>query len=90
MKRPSSQALEQQLLFQRQMQQSQLQSEQSTFEAQRASQQSLVKTGVAEEQAMMDRGIRKKIAKPVTLGTILTSPMGLLGNPMLSSTKLGG
>jgi phosphopantetheinyl transferase (holo-ACP synthase) len=90
MKRPSTGALEQQLMAQRAQQLALGQQEQAAFNAQRKSSQDQAAATVAAEEAAYKAGVNKKIRKPVTLSTILTSPQGILGNPILSTSRLGG
>ena len=90
MKRPSTNQFEQQLLFQRSLEQSRLQTQTASFEQERQQRAAQAQATVAAEQAALEAEKEKKIRKPVTLGTLLTSPKGILGNPVLSGTKLGG
>lgn len=93
-KRPSSQMAQMQQIMQMQLQQQQTQSanalaqEQANFQAQQAQQKAAAAAKVAADQAAMDANIKKATQRPVKLGTLLTSPTGLLGNPILSGTKL--
>ena len=87
---PSSAFFEMQLMQQRMQQQNQLASEQEAFRQSQAQQQQAAAARVNNQQTQMDASIKKQIAKPVKLGTLLTNPNGLLGNPLLSGTKLSG
>lgn len=87
---PSSSMFEMQLMQQRLQQQQALQSEQAAYSAQLAQQNSAAASRVQQQQSQIDAGIKKQIARPVKLGTLLTSPNGLLGNPILSGSKLSG
>lgn len=45
---------------------------------------------VANQQASLSSSVNAATQAPVTMATLLTSPKGILGNPTLSYTKLGG
>jgi hypothetical protein len=79
-----------QLMFQNMMRQQALQQEQAAYSAEAERQRRAAEERVAAQQAALDAGIKGAIGKPVTLGTLLTSNSGLLGNPVLSLQKLSG
>ena len=45
---------------------------------------------VNSQEAAINSSVNQAASAPVNLGTILTTPKGALGNPMLALTKLGG
>jgi hypothetical protein len=81
---------EQMLLAQRQISQAAAAQEAAQFAAARSASAQQAQQQIAAENLFLEKGIRKAARRPVTLGTLLTSPQGLLGNPVLSGTKLGG
>jgi flagellar biosynthesis/type III secretory pathway protein FliH len=90
-KRPSGSSMfEQMLQTQNTQRKQQAAAEEAAFSQQLAAQRQQASANAAASQAQMDEEIRKKAAQPVRLGTLLTSPVGLLGNPVLSGTKLSG
>lgn len=88
--RPNPQSYENQLMQQRLMSQYQSQAEQSAYSQTLGVQRAQAAQQVQQQQAGLTNSIKKATRKPVTLGTILTSPAGLLGNPILSGSKLSG
>lgn len=91
MKRPStsgSDMYSQMLVQQNALRQRQAASEQSTYSQQLEQERQAAAARVAQQQAGMEDAIKKKAGTPIKLGTLLTSPTGLLGNPVLSGTKL--
>jgi len=87
---PSADMFTQMMLMQNMQRQSQLAAESASFTAGLQAQRAQAEANVKAQQAGMDAGIRRSIAKPVKLGTLLTTQNGLLGNPLLSSTRLSG
>lgn len=89
-KRPTggSDAYTQMLMQQNAARQKALVSEQATFSQQAEQERQNAAARVAGQQALAEDAIKKKASTPMKLGTLLTSPTGLLGNPVLSGTKL--
>ena len=87
---PSADMFTQMLLMQNMQRQQQLATEQANFSAGLQAQRTQAEANVNQQKASLDAGIRRSIAKPVKLGTLLTSPAGLLGNPLLGVTRLSG
>ncbi len=89
MKAPSSSAATNQLLQQYALSQAQSQQQQDAFKAQLAQQQTADQALVAGQQSTLNGQVASATKRPVDFKTILTSPSGLLGNPLLSQSKLG-
>lgn len=87
---PKSDGLMNMLMMQNMTRQADLAKEQAAYSASMEQQRQQAEANVRAQQAQMEADIKKKASTPVTLGTLMTSPNGLLGNPMLSSTKLSG
>lgn len=89
MKAPSSSAATNNLT--QQYLQSQLSSnaKQAELTQQLADQRAADDALVAQEKNTQAQTVAKAARKPVNFSTILTSPAGLLGNPLLAQTKLG-
>jgi len=87
---PKSDGLMNMLMMQNMTRQTELAKEQAAYSASLDQQRRAAEESVRAQQAQMEADIKKKATTPVTLGTLMTSPNGLLGNPMLSSTKLSG
>lgn len=88
--RPNPQTYQNQLLQQYQQQNQMLMAQQQAYSAQIASQQQATAQRVSQQTASATNAVKKATRKPVTLGTILTSPTGILGNPILSGSMLSG
>lgn len=88
--RPNPQAYEQQLLQQQMMSAFSLRAQQAAYAQDLGIQRAQAQQRVQQQTMGMNNAVKKATRKPVTLATILTSPVGLLGNPTLSGTKLTG
>jgi hypothetical protein len=89
-KPPNGDSYTNMLLMQNMQRQQALAAEQAAYSQQLEEQRASAAASVAAQQAAMDASIKQKIGQPVKLGTLLTSSSGLLGNPVLSATKLSG
>lgn len=87
---PSSTGMMEQLMMQNMLRQQQAAQEQAAYMAEAERSRKAAEDRVAAQKAAMDASIQGAIGKPVTLGTLLTSSGGLLGNPVLSLQKLSG
>jgi hypothetical protein len=87
---PNADNFTQMLLMQNMIRQQQLAIEQAGYLSRLQQQRFQAQATVDEQQKALDAGIRRATAKPVKLGTLLTGPTGLFGNPLLSSSKLSG
>lgn len=72
------------------MQQQQQQAQSEQFTQLLAEQQALQAAQVSNSALTAAAAPAAAVAKPVNFATIMTSPGGLLGNPLLSQSKLGG
>lgn len=63
---------------------------QSEYAAQRAEERRLADERVAAEQAALEQQQKDAAKKKIKLGTLITNPKGVLGNPVLSATQLTG
>jgi hypothetical protein len=89
-KPPSGDSYATALLLQNMQRQNALAAEQAAYSQQLEEQRSAAAASVAAQQAALDASIKQKIGQPVKMGTLMTSASGLLGNPVLSATKLSG
>jgi hypothetical protein len=87
-KAPDSSGYMQQMMMQDAVRSQQLAQQQAAYSQQLEAQRAKAEADVAAQQAAIDAAAKAKAATPVKLGTILTSNSGLLGNPILSATKL--
>ncbi|MDE1971104.1 MAG: hypothetical protein KGI50_06055 [Patescibacteria group bacterium] len=90
MKAPSSSNLQAQFMQQYMLSQMQSNQQQANYSANLQAANQAAAAQVQQQQQALTSNVQAAASKPVTLGTLLTSPKGLLGNPTLSSTKLGG
>lgn len=89
-KPPSSKGMMEQMMMQQMVSNQKLAMEQAAFTAELDQRRRQAEDAVRAQEAALKAGIQGSIAKPLNLGTLLTGSSGLLGNPMLSLTKLSG
>lgn len=87
---PSSSGIMNQLAQQMMTSSTQESQQESAFNTNLQSMYAQDAAGVAAQFAGITGGITAAIKKPVQMGTILTSPGGVLGNPALGVSKLSG
>lgn len=87
-KGPDTGAYQQQMQQQQMMFAAQLRSEQAAYQASLDAQRQQAAAQAALDAKKLNSSVKRKAAMPVKLGTLLTSSTGLLGNPVLSATKL--
>lgn len=89
-KPPSESKFMNQLLMENNRRNAALAQETAAYSADLARMRSEADAAAAARAKAMEDEIAKKATTPVTLGTLLTSNAGILGNPVLSVTKLSG
>lgn len=90
MRAPSSSGFQNQLLQQYLTSNQQLTAQTSAFQASQDAANAAAAKSVADQTAQTTSSINAATQAPAQLSTIQTSARGLLGNPALSFTKLGG
>lgn len=87
---PSSSGMMNQLAMQMMTSNQQEAAQESAYTSNLNSMYAADAAGVQSQFAGLTGGISSAIKKKVQMGTILTSPGGVLGNPALAMTKLTG
>ena len=87
---PSSDMFQQSLLQQYQASQQLLQQQVSQYQAQNQQQQAAAQAQASSQASQISSSVNQATQQQVSLGTLMTSQRGVLGNPTLSLTKLGG
>jgi hypothetical protein len=89
MRPPSANSATNQLLSIYQQSQAQLNAQSAAYSANQTAANQAALNAVNAQEAGINSSVNAAASAPVSLGTILTSPSGALGNPTLALTKLG-
>lgn len=90
MKAPSSSQFQNQLMTTYSQSQASLNNSINTFQTNLAAANAAAANSVSQTTSGINSSVNAATQTPVSLGTLMTSPRGVLGNPALSYTKLGG
>jgi hypothetical protein len=89
MRPPSSSGYQNQLLSMFQQSNAQLNAQTAQYSANQTAANAAALSAVNSQESAINTSVNNAASSPVNLGTILTTPQGSLGNPMLALTKLG-